>query len=194
MIFVVLTDHGIWSCFWMCVATDTARALFNILDTKYESIATKDLWNAQQYSVPRDNQLVAQRIMRRINEASGPYQMFYTLGDGMVLTPPDSAKGEDNHNLGSLQSQWKLTYLEEIPIDYFNAQYAGHHRMMWLFGFDGQRRSLTESIRSGTGFEPSVWYWPPNETLHTGASHMSSSGTGSGPHKEIFRMIEHLHT
>lgn len=164
------------------VDADTARALSNILAAKYESIAAKDLWNARQYSVPRDNHMVAQRIMRRINEASGPYQMFYTLGDGMVLSPEDNV--------------WKLTYLEDIPIDYFNAQYAGRHRMMWLFGFDGQRRSLTESIRTGTGFEPSVWYWPPNGTLHTGATSSRGASTGKATegHKEIFRMIEHLHT
>ena len=147
----------------------TARALFHILEAKYEARPAA-LWNQQEYSVPKDNQKIAQRIMRRINEASGPYQMFYTLGDGMVLNPPKDG------------GSWTLTYFEEIPIDYLNWKYAGQHRLMWLFGFDGQRRTLTESIAKGTGFEPSVWYWPPETT------------TTEGLDTEIFRMIEHLHT
>lgn len=55
---------------------------------------------------------------------------------------------------------------------------------MWLFGFDGQHRPLTESIQKGTGFEPWIWHWQPNTTA-------TEAGGGD---KELFRMIEHLHT
>ena len=56
-----------------------------------------------------------------------------------------------------------------------------------MFGFDGQHRPLTESMKQGTGFEPWLWHWPPNTTATT-------EGDGSGDTKELFRMIEHLHT
>ena len=114
--------------------------------------------------IPTKSADLARHILRRINEASGPYQMFYTLGDGMVrfqckcymifdgqtisfapddervsrleilvslhmkvLRPPAASGGRD----------WTLQYMEDIPIDYLNWKYAGQHRFMWLFGFDG---------------------------------------------------------
>ena len=150
----------------------TARALHRILEAKYEG----QPWPlSKDYAVPRETGDVARRILRRINEAAGPYQMFNTLGDGMVLVPPrDKASG------------WTLRYHEEMPVDYFSQLYAGHHRLMMFFGFDGQHRSLTDSIQRGTGFEPSVWYWPPNSTV---------AGTAAAAEeREIFRMIEQLHT
>ena len=152
----------------------TARALHRILEAKYEG----QPWPlSKDYAVPRETGDVARRILRRINEAAGPYQMFNTLGDGMVLVPPAAG--------GDKASGWTLRYHEEMPVDYFSQLYAGHHRLMMFFGFDGQHRTLTDSIQRGTGFEPSVWYWPPNST---------ATGTAAGEEREIFRMIEQLHT
>ena len=100
--------------------------------------------------------------------------MFYTLGDGMVLLPGDDGEEE-----------WTVRYHEEMPVDYFNKQYAAHHRLMWVFGFDGQHRTLTESLSKGTGFEPWIWHWPPATGAEAGAAPTRA---------EVFRMTEQLHT
>lgn len=51
----------------------TARALHHILEVKYENGG----WaGATEYKVPEQNADLARHILRRINEASGPYQMF----------------------------------------------------------------------------------------------------------------------
>ena len=144
----------------------TARALHHILEAKHEGVP----WGpSRDFKVPSENAALAQHVMDRINSAAGPYQMFYTLGDGMVLLP-----GDDDE-------EWTVRYHEEMPVDYFNKQYSDHHRMMWVFGFDGQHRTLTESLSKGTGFEPWIWHWPPA----TGA------GTGAAPTRaEVFRMTE----
>ena len=197
----------------------TAQALHRILESKYEGAS----WAASEYKLPAMNSELARHILRRINEASGAYQMFYTIGDGMVMRPSGTA------------GSWTLQYMEDIPIDYFSesegvcdayhttlfhfgafltgvlsqnrtrtfnasagplcadiSEYAGEHRMMWLFGFDRQHRSLTESIKTGTGFEPWVWYWgpdvSPNTTAHVDSANYHMQGN------ELFRMIEHIHT
>eukprot|EP01052_Picozoa_sp_SAG31_P026267 SAG31_NODE_2368_length_5854_cov_19.043440_6_plen_175_part_00 len=97
------------------------------------------------------------------------------------------------------------TYMEEVPVDFLHSheQWSKQHRFAVMFGFDGQHRyenrgitlqvrsfernisdattirTLSESIKDGTGFEPWVWYWPP---------------ASSNKPKQIFRLIEHLAT
>jgi hypothetical protein len=93
--------------------------------------------------------------------------MFYTLGDAMVF-----AKGRSD--------QWEVTYMEDMPVDYLNTKYKASHRMWWTFGFDGQRRTLADSIEKGTGFEPWIWYWAPNVKEER--------------YREVFRSVENLHT
>jgi len=70
----------------------TARALHRLLETRYES----SLWPS--VTVPR-SQLIS-LILKRVNEASGTYQMFQMLGDIAILS-------EDGQN---------VTYIEEFPI------------------------------------------------------------------------------
>ena len=55
----------------------------------------------------------------------------------------------------------------------------------WVFGFDGQHRTLTESLSKGTGFEPWIWHWPPATGAEAGAAPTRA---------EVFRMTEQLHT
>jgi len=94
---------------------------------------------------------------------------FYTLGDAMIFT---EGEGKD----------WTVDFMEDVPIDYLNVKYKESHRMWWTFGFNGQRRTLEESIREGTGFEPWIWYWKPG---------MTKKG---GRYREVFRSVENLHT
>ena len=85
------------------------------MEVKYEGISS---WpGTTQYKVPSQNAALARHVMRRINEASGPYQMFYTLGDGMVLRPP-------TEGTPSRPGEWTLQYMEDIPIDYFTEREA----------------------------------------------------------------------
>lgn len=94
----------------------TAQALHRILEVKYEGVSS---WpGTTQYKLPSQNAALARHVLRRINEASGPYQMFYTLGDGMVLRPPTEGT--------SPPGEWTLQYMEDIPIDYFTEREALH--------------------------------------------------------------------
>jgi hypothetical protein len=116
------------------------------------------------------------QIVDRLCHASGPYQMFYTLADAVVLS---EAGGGRKGKKG--KKAWRADYMEEVPLDYLSTQpeYAERHRLAVMFGFDGQHRTLSESIAEGTRFEPWVWYWPP---------------ASSGQPKQAFRLIEHLAT
>ena len=67
--------------------------------------------------------------------------MFYTLGDAMIYE-----KGDGN--------DWVVKFMQDVPVDYLNIKFKDSHRMWWTFGFNGQRRTLSESILEGTGFEP----------------------------------------
>lgn len=69
----------------------TARALFHLLDWRYHSVP----WP----SATAPNDQLINYILKRINEASGTYQMFSMLGDIIIL----------NENR-------TFTYLEEFPI------------------------------------------------------------------------------
>jgi len=145
----------------------TARALHRILEVKYES----EKWPSLVFTVPSQIKELAQLISDRQNSASAPYQMFYTLGDAMIFK---EGEGEGK--------EWTVEFMEDVPVDYLNVQYKDSNRMWWTFGFNGQRRTLEESIKEGTGFEPWIWYWKPGTT---------KSG---GRYREVFRAVENLHT
>lgn len=78
--------------------------------------------------------------------------------------------------------QWTVDFMQDVPVDYLNVKYKDFHRMWWTFGFNGQRRTLEESIKDGTGFEPWIWYWKPGTTKD------------GGRYREVFRSVENLHT
>lgn len=81
----------------------TGRALFRLLEWRYHSVP----WP----SVTAPTTQLLTHILRRINEASGPYQMFSVLGDVVIL------KNNDTY-----------TYLEEFPIDLIHQlpEMSGH--------------------------------------------------------------------
>lgn len=97
------------------------------------------------------------------------FGQFYTLGDAMIFK--EAADG-----------QWTVDFMQDVPVDYLNVKYKDSHRMWWTFGFNGQRRTLEESIKDGTGFEPWIWYWKPGVTKN------------GGRYREVFRAVENLHT
>jgi hypothetical protein len=59
--------------------------------------------------------------MLRINEASGPYQMFQFLGDMVVF------KGSG--------STWTAEYFDEVPLSNFHNRSIAHPRIIWTFRY-----------------------------------------------------------
>jgi len=84
---------------------------------------------------------IAAKTTSRIDNADAPYQMVGTMGDGIVL---ECSAGGD---------ALVFRYLEDVPVAYFNSVYRNESRFLWTFGYDGQRRSLTNSVKDGTLFE-----------------------------------------
>ena len=161
----------------------TSRALFRILEAKYQEPPTATtLWHAQQtYEGVSDwngtglglghngcnagdwtlgdqcatpvvltspFERLLHRLFARINTASGPYQMVAVLADGIVFQCD-----EDGGNL-------RAEYMEDVPVEYFNARFDSLPRIMWNFGYTVQRQSLHDSRRHGTSFEVHLWYYP----------------------------------
>ena len=106
---------------------------------------------------------------RRCFHVAVAFAQFYTLGDAMIFTE-------------GANDQWTVDFMQDVPVDYLNVKYKNSHRMWWTFGFNGQRRTLEESIKDGTGFEPWIWYWKPGITKN------------GGRYREVFRAVENLHT
>lgn len=104
--------------------------------------------------------------MRRINEAPDLFNMVYTLVDGIFFRERDG--------------RWTADYCEGMPFEYINKEHGDLHRMVVMFGFDGQRRTLDKTIEEGIGFEPFLWYWEPTP----------SKGK---VHKEVLRLNELAH-
>jgi hypothetical protein len=128
----------------------TARALFRVLSRKRQQVSgvANPEWPATRrfdVSSPKKLEVLLEHMVERINSASGPYQMVSVLGDGIILHEKNK--------------QVTAEYVEEMPIDYFNEQYAHLPRFMWVFGYNGQAQSLERSFR-GTNFEVFVWAYP----------------------------------
>eukprot|EP00933_Yihiella_yeosuensis_P042329 TRINITY_DN36889_c0_g1_i1.p1 TRINITY_DN36889_c0_g1~~TRINITY_DN36889_c0_g1_i1.p1 ORF type:complete len:733 (+),score=145.39 TRINITY_DN36889_c0_g1_i1:79-2277(+) len=68
-------------------------------------------------------QVLLERLMRRINEASGPYQMFESLGDMVVF--------EKNASTAT----WSARYMEEVPLAHFHEVYKSSPRLTWVFRY-----------------------------------------------------------
>ena len=130
----------------------TARALFRILSEKHFG---EDHWNTRDYCLPAQQDELAAHANMRMNVASAPYLVFYSIGDGIVFEP--------NNETGVEGCAWKARYREEVPIDFFTEQHGDKHRMWWSFGFDGQPRELDYVMNRGTGFEPWFWYFSPDD-------------------------------
>jgi hypothetical protein len=77
------------------------------------------------------------RLLLRINTASGPYQMVSVLADGVVFRCPADSDG-DTVRPTSTSAQ----YLEEVPIEHFNRRHSGLPRLAVHFGYGQQSMSF----------------------------------------------------
>ncbi|CAK0849850.1 unnamed protein product, partial [Prorocentrum cordatum] len=114
----------------------TARALFRFLEEKNHGVAwpsTPIILHAPSADAGPCTGLdeLLHKLSNRINEASGPYQMFQTLGD-MVVFEADAESGS-----------WTARYMEDVPLPIFEERYRSHPRLTWVFrygeGFHGKK-------------------------------------------------------
>lgn len=129
----------------------TAKALFRIFEVKYQSKpwpSKEFLFQGQKTDLETLDMLVKD-TMYRIDNADAPYQMVGALGDGILFDCP-------KNELGRVTSL-KATYLEDVPVAYFNTLHKNQSRILWTYGYNGQRRSLQQSIEGGTLFEVHMW-------------------------------------
>jgi len=148
----------------------------------------------------RSVQALADHILDRINHASGPYQMIHSLGDGVVFKCPHKDKGKKNKEL-------QAVYMDEVPVPYFNSRFSAMPRVQWCFGYDMQRRSLSQSLTGGTKFEIFIWFHPgkkegcagelapQTESERERQRRANSKDYHNKPkRKELLRFTETLHT
>jgi hypothetical protein len=138
--------------------------------------------------------------------------MVAVLGDGIVFkcTPNNgNSNGNDSNDstgqdkMQTLNRSVSASYMEELPISYFNEEHAGKPRLIWHFGYEQQRQSLHDSRRKGTLFQVHIWWHAGN------CNSCSDSGAGSGhstisdggcdathtaSFKEVLRIGEDLNT
>ena len=127
----------------------TAKALFHILERKYQSEPID--FPCTTYAMPSEAPAMLDHALRRINEAPDLYNMVYTLVDGVFF---------DEGGAG-----WNARYCEGMPFEYINKMHGHEHRLIVMMGFDGQRRDLDMTIKHGIGFEPWLWYWAPDSHI-----------------------------
>ena len=163
----------------------TARALVSILAETREAIA----WPRRQFEL--DGQAeggggasssssfpgsgvgdLVQHLMRRVDSASGPYQMVHFLGDGIVLSCDPTNR----------QRSVVADYLEDIPLEYFNRKYAGVARFWWGFGYANQRQPYGKSLNDGTKFNVFLWHYPGtcDDTSISGSGNSHRGGEYDG--------------
>merc|ERR1719162_1665050 len=108
--------------------------------------------------------------------------MSATLCDAVIFSNEPSA-GSPSDNKAQ---PWTARYYEEMPIAYAAAKYAYSHRLIWFFAFDGQKKSIDDSVLGGTGFEPWLMYLAP---CVKGSAPTCTSGR-----RELLRLSESVHT
>jgi hypothetical protein len=160
----------------------TAKALYRIFEAKYQS----QPWPSKEFvfqgakSDLESLEILVQDTMFRIDNADAPYQMVGALGDGILFECPKNALGR--------VTSLKATYLEDVPAAYFNTVYKNTSRILWTFGYNGQRRSLTQSIEGGTLFEVHMWNFQGDCDPFNDVSMDKPMG------KEVVVFTEQLHT
>jgi hypothetical protein len=120
----------------------TARSLFRFLEEKNEG----KTWPQTKLDLQKKGKklykdvstvnIISDMMLRRINEASGPYQMFEFLGDMLVFSQ-------------NKDKSWKAQYLDEVPLKEFHERYKDSPRVTWSFrygnGFYGSSQVLGPS-------------------------------------------------
>eukprot|EP00746_Dinoflagellata_sp_MGD_P154231 gnl/MRDRNA2_/MRDRNA2_84707_c0_seq1.p1 gnl/MRDRNA2_/MRDRNA2_84707_c0~~gnl/MRDRNA2_/MRDRNA2_84707_c0_seq1.p1 ORF type:complete len:765 (+),score=135.09 gnl/MRDRNA2_/MRDRNA2_84707_c0_seq1:161-2455(+) len=99
----------------------TARTLFNSLEEKNFGIQWPSTTIDLESGVDSVRNLTSQ-LLERINDASGPYQMFESLIDGVVFSK----------NAGG---GWMAKYIFEMPIEEFHERYFDSPRIWWVFRY-----------------------------------------------------------
>ena len=131
----------------------TARALYYILMAKYEDTP----WPSTTYEFnksPEDVKMVdvlTDMFISQIDEAAAPYQMISTMAHGVIFECEQWPAGV------SVPTKITAKYVKDVPWDYFNIKYRNYSRVAWTFSYDGQRRSLSDTIAEGTRHEVHIW-------------------------------------
>lgn len=101
----------------------TARALFRGLEEKNFGVQ----WPRKNVRLQTESHgtspvnILANMLLKRINEASGPYQMFQFLGDMVLFV--------------NSESLWTAQYLEEVPLTNFHNRSLHTPRLTWTFRY-----------------------------------------------------------
>lgn len=136
-------------------------------------------------------------VFARINQASGPYQMVALLGDGIVFRC-DKAEGAKGGGGGGTVSNLRAEFMQEVPIEYFNARFDKLPRIVWHFGYEKQQQSLHHSRSIGTRFQVFIWYYPGDGGGDCAAEPLARAPVGTRKavvrEKELIRLAEELHT
>jgi len=140
----------------------TARALHRILEVDHQ----KQQWPSTSFTCTPDGiDQLTDLVLKRINTASGPYQMIGMLADAILM-----------HKDGMIQ------YLEEVPISYLHENHYHTARLHWSFAYWNQRQTFATSIEGGTLFEIHMWF-------------QGGSRKPRRPHsRDFLRLIEAFHT
>lgn len=109
------------------------------------------------------------------------YQMVHVLGDGVVF------------QCDSNQSSLNAVYFEDMPLEHFHKRFKGMPRLTMSFGYNGQRRSLEQSLNKGTQFEGFFWYLP-GDCSKEWQKGPSKDITALPESRELLRFVESLST
>jgi hypothetical protein len=183
----------------------TAKALFHVLSERHH----EEPWPGAktfEMSTAAGRTGLLDHLFSRINSGSGPYQMVGALGDGIVLR----CDADSKHSDGTSKSVSRLqaVYLPEVPVGRFNSQFRESPRLLFTFGYNGQKRSFQQSTKEGTQFQAWLWYYPapscatawdgtqpsPPLAVVSDGSDNDKEAELFASRKEVFRMVENLHT
>lgn len=171
----------------------TARVLFNILMKTFHATT----WpGVQQFETSSAAGLagLTDLLFSRINTASAPYQMVGVLGDGIVF------------RCGEAGGSVSASYVPEVPVARFNAEFANFPRVVFTYGYNQQRRGFEKSATSGTQFQVWLWYYPAPSCHGNAVEELATNFSACekprkskqqllfGQRKEVLRMVENLHT
>jgi len=120
--------------------------------------------------------------------------MVGVLGDGIVFRCGEAGGGVS------------ASYVPEVPVARFNAEFANFPRVVFTYGYNQQRRGFEKSATSGTQFQVWLWYYPAPSCHGNAVEELATNFSACekprkskqqllfGQRKEVLRMVENLHT
>lgn len=154
----------------------TARALHRVLEWRDHGVA----WPHTTYKAYESKQISA-KIVNRIADAAGPYQMFDFLGDGVVFC--SSGRG----------SAPRALFFEEMPTELFHKRFHSMPRLLWVFIYHRKATPLAKVPELGTSFEPWVRLFKASKTARA-VKMALGEGRPKYKHTSEFRFPEDPHT